>query len=145
MSPNPADKANKIFQERKASCSQAIFAAYGEHLGLGKIDFDTGLKIGSAFSGGIARTGNVCGAVTGALMALGLKYGDDENQNKVNEVAVELLTEFETINGTTICRDLINHDLITEVDVKQAFANGSFDNCPKFVEDVTEIMDKLLR
>lgn len=144
MLPNPADKANKIFQERKASCSQAIFAAYGEHLGLGKIDFDTGLKIGSAFSGGIARTGNVCGAVTGALMALGLKYGDDENQNKVNEVAVELLTEFETINGTTICRDLINHDLITEADVKQAFANGSFDNCPKFVEDVTKIMDKLL-
>ena len=92
----------------------------------------------------LLRTGNVCGTVTGALMALGLKYGDDENQNKVNEVSVELLTEFEAINGTTICRDLINHDLITEDDVKQAFATGSFDKCPKFVEDVTKIMDKLL-
>lgn len=144
MPSKPADAANKIFQESKASCSQAIFAAYGEHLGVGKLDFDTGLKIGSAFSGGIARTGNVCGAVTGALMALGLKYGDDENQNKVNDVAVELMNEFEAINGTAICRDLINHDLITEEDVKQAYATGVFDKCPKFVEDVTKIMDKLL-
>ena len=144
MPSNPADTANKIFQDRKASCSQAIFAAYGEQLSLGKVDFDTGMKIGSAFSGGIARTGNVCGALTGALMALGLKYGDAEDENKVNEVAVELLNEFESLNGSTICRDLINHDLITDEDVKQTFNNGSFDNCPKFVEDVTKILDKLL-
>ncbi len=144
MPSNPADTANKIFQEQKVSCSQAIFAAYGEHLGLGRVDFDTCLKIASAFSGGIAQTGNVCGALTGALMALGLKYGSTEYENRVNEIAVELLNEFESLNGTTICRDLINHDLITDEDVKQAFAKGSFDNCPKFVEDVTKIMDRLL-
>ncbi|MHA2377388.1 MAG: C-GCAxxG-C-C family protein [Candidatus Thorarchaeota archaeon] len=75
MPSNLADSANKIFQEQKGHCSQAIFAAYGEQLGLGKVDFDTCMKIASAFSGGIALTGNVCGALTGALMALGLKYG----------------------------------------------------------------------
>ena len=142
MPSNSADTANKIFRERKGSCSQAIFAGYSEHLG--KVDHDTSMKIASAFSGGIARSGNVCGALTGALMALGLKYGDDKDENKVNEVAVKLLDEFESLHGTTICRELIDHDLITGEDVKQAFDTGAFDNCPKFVEDVTVILDRLL-
>ena len=131
-------------EERKGSCSQAIFATYGEHLGLGKVDFDTCMKIASAFSGGIAATGNVCGALTGALMALGLKYGSDPDPFKINVVSRKILDEFELLNGTTICRELINHDLLTQEDLKKAFETGAFDNCPKYVEDVTKILDKLL-
>ena len=131
-------------EERKGSCSQAIFASYGEHLGLGKVDFDTCMKIASAFSGGIAATGNVCGALTGALMALGLKYGSDPDPFKINVVSRKILDEFELLNGTTICRELINHDLLTQEDLKKAFETGAFDNCPKYVEDVTKILDKLL-
>ncbi len=141
MPSNHADTANRIFQEQKAHCAQAIFSAYGEQLSLGKVDSDTCMKIASAFSGGIARTGNVCGALTGALMALGLKYDDAE---KADEAAVKLLDEFKSLNRSIICRELINHDLITDEDIKQAFAKGSFDNCPKFVEDVTVILDRLL-
>ena len=144
MPSNSAEIANKIFQDRKGSCSQAIFAGYCEQLGLGKVDFDTGMKIASAFSGGIARTGSMCGALTGALMALGLKYGDDEDGNKVNVVAGKLLDEFKSLHGSTTCREMINHDLLTHEDVQQAFKTGAFDNCPKYVEDVTVIMDKLL-
>ncbi len=141
MPSNHAETAKRIFQEQKAHCAQAIFSAYGEHLSLGKVDFDTCMKIASAFSGGIARTGNVCGALTGALMALGLKYDDAE---EANEAAVKFLDEFKSLNGSTICRELIHHDLITDEDIKQAFATGAFNNCPKFVEDVTVIMDRLL-
>ncbi|MGY5876161.1 MAG: C-GCAxxG-C-C family protein [Candidatus Thorarchaeota archaeon] len=144
MPSNSADTANKIFRERKGSCSQAIFAGYSEQLGLGKVDYDISMRIASAFSGGIARMGNICGALTGALMALGLKYGADEEQNKINEVSVKLLDEFQSLNGSIICRELIKHDLITEEDLKQAFENGSFDNCHKFVEDVTVMLDRLL-
>ncbi len=150
MPSNLSDSTNEFFQEQKGSCSQAIFTAFGEHLGLGKVDYDTCMKIGSAFSGGIALTGNVCGALTGALMALGLKYekvdeaGVAVNTDKVNEVAVKLLDEFKSLNGSIICRELINDDLITDDDVKQAFENGSFDNCPKFVEDVSIMLEKLL-
>lgn len=99
------------------------------------------MKITSAFGGGIAQTGNVCGALTGALMALGLKY---DNAEKADEAAVKFLDEFKSLNGSIICRELINHDLMTDKDIKQAFARGSFDNCPKFVEDVTVILDRLL-
>ncbi len=141
MPSNSADTANKVFREQKAHCAQAIFAAYGEQLSEGKVDFDTGMKIAAAFSGGISRTGNVCGALTGALMAIGLKYSTAE---KADEVAGYLLNEFKSINGTIICRELIKHDLLTDEDIKHAFAIGAFDNCPKFVEDVTKILDKLL-
>ena len=141
MPSSHADNANRIFQEQKAHCAQAIFSVYGEQLSLGKVDFDTSMKIASAFSGGIARTGNVCGALTGALMALGLKCDDAE---KADEVAVKFLDEFKSLNGSIICRELINHELITDDNVKLAFATGAFNNCPKFVEDVTVILDKLL-
>ncbi len=143
MTSNPADTAKEIFHAQKGHCSQAIFAAYGEHLGLGKVDFDTCMRISSAFSGGIALTGNVCGALTGALMSLGLKFGDDVNQ--VNVHAVKLLDEFKSLHGSIICRDLINHDLTTDEQIKQAFATGAFDNCPKYIEDVTKLMDAAVK
>lgn len=143
MTSNPADIAIEIFQQEKGHCSQAIFASYGEHLGLGKVDFDTCMRISSAFSGGIALTGNVCGALTGALMSLGLKFGDDVNQ--VNVHAVKLLDEFKSLHGSIICRELIDHDLTTDEQIKQAFATGAFDNCPKYIEDVTKLMDAAVK
>ena len=75
--------------------------AHGEELSSGKVDYETLMKISSAFSGGIARQGNVCGAVTGALIALGLKYGGPDS-TKVNEVAMKFLEEFAFLNGTVI-------------------------------------------
>ena len=140
---NLTDKAKNIMEERRGHCAQAIFATFGEHLSQGKVNFDTCMKISSAFSGGVARTGNVCGAVTGALMALGLKYGEGDS-SKVNEVAIRLFEEFKSLNGSIICRELINHDLITEEDVKQAFKTGAFNNCSKYVEDVSLILERLL-
>ncbi len=142
MPSNLSEKASIMMQEQKGSCSQAIFSTYGEHWGLGKVDSEIGMKIASAFSGGVARRGHICGALSGALMALGLKFGDD--YNKVNEISVRLLDDFKTINGSIICRELINHDLITAEDLKKAFDTGAFKNCSKFVEDVSVILDEYL-
>ena len=140
------DTAMKYFLEKKGSCSQIIFATYNEQLGLGKVDYDTCMKIASAFCGGIANTGNVCGALNGALMALGLKYGGAtmEEGMKVIEVAGKLLNEFKSLNGSIICKELIKHDLITDEDIKQASEKGCFNNCPKYVEDVSMMVEKLL-
>jgi C_GCAxxG_C_C family probable redox protein len=140
---NPAEKAKKMMNDRKGHCAQAVFTAFEEKLGKGKIDFDTMMQVSSAFSGGIVRTGNVCGAVTGALMVLGLKYGSPDS-TKVNEVAKKFLDEFELLHSTVICRDLIKHDLITDEDVNNAFKTGAFDNCPKYVEDAVILLEKLL-
>ncbi|MHA2369121.1 MAG: C-GCAxxG-C-C family protein [Candidatus Hodarchaeales archaeon] len=148
MPSNLADTAKKLFSEESGyNCAQAIFAASSEHLGLGTVDHDTSVRIASAFGGGITRTGNVCGALTGAVMALGLKYGGAtyKDQEKANAVAGKLLTEFTSRHGSIICRELIDHDLITDEDIKQAFKKGVFKNCPKFVDDVAMMLEKLLQ
>ena len=54
------------------SCAQAILASYCPKFG---IEPEIGLKLGTAFLGGTAQDGQLCGAVTGALMIIGLKDG----------------------------------------------------------------------
>ncbi len=143
MTSKAAEKARALVQEQKVHCAQAVLTSYGEELGSGKVDYETLMKISSAFSGGIARQGNICGAVTGALMALGLKYGGQDS-TKANEVAMKFLEEFGNLHGTVICRELINHDLVTDADVQKAFKTGAFNECPKFVEDAVVLLEKLL-
>ncbi|MFW9793787.1 MAG: C-GCAxxG-C-C family protein [Candidatus Thorarchaeota archaeon] len=143
MASEAVEKAKKMMQEQRGHCAQAVLTSFGEQASSGEIDFDIMMRVASAFSGGIARMGNVCGAVTGALMVLGLKYGSPDS-TKVNEVAKKLLDEFAALHGSIICRELIDHDLITDEDVQKAFKTGAFDNCPKFVEDASVLLEKLL-
>ena len=66
-----SDIAAEIFS-KGFSCSQAVFASLSSEYG---VDSDTAKKIAGAFGGGIASNGELCGAVSGALMAIGLKHG----------------------------------------------------------------------
>lgn len=69
-------------------CSQAVFKVFCEDFGLPASE---AFKIGACFGSGM-RQGEVCGACTGALMVLGLKYGDDKA--KCGEVSDEFFEEF---------------------------------------------------
>ena len=62
--------ASELFSKRYY-CSQAVLAAFAEELGMTK---EQALRVGACFGGGMCKA-EVCGACTGALMALGLKYG----------------------------------------------------------------------
>ena len=127
---NRIDEAVKLFEEGYV-CSQAVFAVFSEDYGISKSD---ALKIGACFGSGM-RKGEVCGACTGSLMALGLKYGDDKARS--NE-ACERFLEY-------ICRDLLGCDISTEEGVKYAIENNLFrEFCPKMVESATEIAEKLM-
>ena len=82
------EKAIELF-EQKFHCSQAVLAAFADELGLTE---EQALKLGACFGGGMCK-GEVCGACTGALMALGMKFGqfkkdDTESKNKTNEITV---------------------------------------------------------
>ena len=72
------EKAKDLFA-RKFHCSQAVFAAFAQELGITE---EQALKIGACFGSGM-RKGEVCGACTGALMALGLKFGQS-NENDMD-------------------------------------------------------------
>jgi len=120
-------------------CSQAVFAAFSPDLGLDK---NQALKIGACFGSGM-RKGEVCGACSGALMVLGLKYG--ESKAKSDEVCNEFLDEFKKENGSYICNDLLNCDISTPEGVKHAKDNNLFKEiCPKMVESAAEITKKII-
>jgi C_GCAxxG_C_C family probable redox protein len=144
MSTNRVEEAKKIMDEQRGSCSQAIFATYGVHLSSGKLDYETCRNIASGFGGGIASNGNVCGALTGAIMALGLKYGGSMMEEKAFQAAKTLLENFAKLHGSVLCRELIKYDLAAAEDVREAFEKCVFDNCPKYVEDVAEILETLI-
>ena len=79
-------------------------------------------RIASAFAGGIGNTGAVCGAVVGAVMAIGLKQGRaDTIEAALRNLAVtrEFRRRFEAEMGDISCRELTGVDLSTEEGVKQ--------------------------
>ncbi len=126
--------------EKGYMCSQAVFATFSEDYNLSK---EPALKIGACFGSGM-RKGEVCGACTGALMALGLKYG--EGKQKSNEVCEKFLDEFKKVNGSYICRDLLGCDISTPEGVKYAIDNNLFKEfCPKMVESAAIIVDEILK
>ncbi len=141
MTSNLSNKAKKIMTDQKGHCAQAIFATYGSHIAPDIVDFEAGMNISSAFSGGVAHQGNICGALNGALMVLGLKYGGTPREDKVTKAAIKLFDDFKALHGTIMCRELIKHDLLTDEDVKHAFEVGAFNDCPKFVEDVGKLLE----
>ena len=130
----------------KFNCAQSVFASFSNELGL---DEEQALKIGGCFGSGM-RKGEVCGACAGALMALGLKYGqsevgDLESKLKSNDVCVKFLEKFESLNGSYICNELLNCDIRTKEGVEYAVENNLFTEfCPKMVESATLIAEELI-
>lgn len=136
-------KAIDLF-EKGLSCSQSVFASYAPIFG---VDERTALKISSAFGGGIARLGQVCGAVSGAFMIIGLKVGGEDRESKEHTylLAREFVIRFESINGSILCKDLLGCDISTSDGLQKARENDLFKTlCPKYVRDSCEILEKLI-
>lgn len=127
------------------NCAQAVFSVYAEQIGL---DYDTALKIAAGFGGGMGRMAATCGAVTGAFMALGLKYAGvttDRQTKEANYACIrEFADRFKARNGSLVCRELLACDISTPEGLKRAMESGAFKNtCPKFVRDACEIMEEM--
>ena len=135
---NYVEEAVQLFEDGYM-CSQAVLAVFCEEFGLSR---EQAFKISISFGSGM-RKGEVCGACTGAIMALGLKYG--ENKSKSDEMCVKFLDSFKKENGTYICRDLLDCDIRTEEGIKYAIDNNLFKEiCPKMVESAAKIAQELI-
>lgn len=133
-----AEQAVELFNQGYC-CSQAVLAVFSEDLGLSK---ETALRIASGFGGGM-KMAQVCGAVTGAIMALGLKNGPDKN--KMTEYVLEFIKRFKGINGSVICRELMGCDICTPDGMQTAKEKDLFNTlCPKLVQDASEILEEML-
>ncbi|MCI7002738.1 C-GCAxxG-C-C family protein [uncultured Methanobrevibacter sp.] len=135
---NYVEEAVQLFEDGYM-CSQAVLAVFCEEFGLSR---EQAFKISISFGSGM-RKGEVCGACTGAIMALGLKYG--ENKSKSDEMCVKFLDSFKKENGSYICRDLLDCDIRTEEGIKYAIDNNLFKEiCPKMVESAAKIAQELI-
>ena len=134
---NRIDEACNLF-ENGYVCSQAVFGVFCEEFGLSKND---AFKIGACFGSGM-RQAEVCGACTGALMAIGLKYGEDKET--CGRLSDRFFEEFAKENGSFICRDLLECDISTPEGVKYALDNNLFKEfCPKMVASAVKITEEI--
>jgi C_GCAxxG_C_C family probable redox protein len=129
------------------ACSQSVFSTYSYLLDLSP---EVAVRVAEPFGGGIASLGLTCGAVTGALMVIGLKHGrteadDVEAREKTRELARQLVCEFEARNGTIVCRKLLDCDIGTPEGLASAEEQNLFETrCPRFVRDAAEIVEQLI-
>lgn len=134
---NRIDEACNLFEDGYV-CSQAVFGVFCEEFGLSKND---AFKIAACFGSGM-RQAEVCGACTGALMAIGLKYGEDKKT--CDRLSNRFFEEFRKENGSFICRDLLECDISTPEGVKYALDNNLFrEFCPKMVASAVKITEKI--
>jgi C_GCAxxG_C_C family probable redox protein len=97
------------FFENGYNCSQAVFMAYADILGL---EQETAAKIGTSFGGGMGRMREVCGAVSGMFLVLGMYYPATDPKNKDSktknyEAVQRTAKEFKAQMGSYICADLL--------------------------------------
>ncbi len=96
------------------NCAQSVLLALYLHM---DIDGENALipKIAAGFGGGIGRCGSVCGALTGSIMAVGIKNAPNEpgieKRAQTYAHAKALYKQFEKEQGTVLCRELIKYDL----------------------------------
>ena len=142
---NHAEKARELFLSG-CSCSQAVFAAFAEDFGL---DQETALKLASSFGGGMGGMRETCGAVSGMLMAAGMKWGYSE----VGDLAIKtahyarvrsLIEAFKAEHGTIVCRELLAH--LGELKKDPSARTAEYYKvrpCVMFVETAARLLDEM--
>jgi len=129
------------------NCAQAVLGAYAEELGL---ETESAYKVACGFGGGMGRTGDTCGAVTGAIMVIGLAAcgpspRDSGAKERTHELVRAFLEEFRERHQALSCRELLGCDIGTAEGYAEAQRSDLFQTrCPGYVETAVEILEDLL-
>ncbi len=143
---NEIIKAEQEF-EKGFNCCQSVLSVYCEQLDLNR---NTALLLSSAFGGGINKMGEICGAVSGAIMLIGLKYGrikaDDQVAiEKTEKQTNNFLDEFKKRNKFLKCKELLGYNFGIESENEFIKTNDlTRQLCPKFVKDAVEIFEEIV-
>ena len=97
------DKGREYFKSG-LNCAQATLVALADLSGL---DEETAKKVASGFGGGIGRMREVCGTVSGAVMAMGMILGDKIGKAELYAKIQQFADKFRSENGSIICRELL--------------------------------------
>lgn len=129
------------------NCSQAIVLAFKDLI---DVDENTLLKISSPFGGGMGRLREVCGAVSGMFMVLGLLYGynepDDDKKKELYARVQQLARKFEEDNGSIVCRELLGLSVKHDDPTPSKRTSSFYQNrpCPEKIGYAAELLNNFI-
>ncbi len=128
------------------NCSQAVALAFADMVNIDKSEL---AKLAMSFGGGVGHMREVCGAVSGAAIILGLIYGNDEpgkNKPEHYERVQAVANAFKEETGSIVCRELLG---LTNPDTSappepRTDAYYKKRPCPELVGLAAEILDNYI-
>lgn len=140
------DDAEATYREG-FSCAQAVLSAFAD---LGGLDREQALRLGEGFSGGLCGLGKTCGALSGAILAVGLVHGrtrpdDAAARAATTERVRRVAAEFRWRHGALECRALLGRRIDTPERRQAARDAGLFAQvCPGLVRSAAELAEREL-
>lgn len=130
------------------NCAQSVLFSFCDELGL---DADSALKLSCGFGGGMGRQGEICGAVSGGIMALGLKFGRGKNDQRAEtDLAYskirKFMNRFSAKHGSCLCRELLSGCDLTTEDGQSYYKNNECFNliCRPCVRDAAAMVEDMM-
>ncbi len=130
------------------NCAQSVLYAFGPGLGL---DGEISLKLATGLGAGMGRRGEVCGAVTGGILALGLKYGRGSRRERsateeTYQKTLDLMARFEQRHGSCLCRVLLGGCDLRTVEGQRYFKEHDLlhKTCVACVQSVVETLAQIV-
>ena len=127
-------------------CSQIVLSSVCDKLGISE---EEALKMSACFGGGMWH-GETCGCVIGALIALGIKYGNSKpNDKETKDLLLAKKAEFEEkfskVNKGCLCREILGYNLsVPEEMAKIQEENLLQTRCPEVVQSAIKILREML-
>ncbi len=146
---NKKDRAAQ-YHENGYGCAQSVLASYAPDFGM---DEKHALRLATGFGSGMGRMCEVCGAVSGAFMVIGLKYGKESSDGTrysaetetTYRLVAELAHKFKEKNGSIFCRELIGHNLMDPAERAKVVELGLFTTtCRKCILDAIDLLEEML-
>lgn len=136
-----SDRAIELFMDGK-NCSQAVFAAFAPDLGLSE---EMALAVSIGLGGGVGRMREVCGAVSGSAMVVGLKY-PELDKAEIYKLVRLIMEEFKKTNHSIVCKELLGLAEAEKSNIPEARTPEYYQKrpCVKIVEDAALATEKIL-
>ena len=138
------EKALALYQA-KFNCCQSVLGTFCEDYGLSQAE---ALRLTCGMGGGV-RSGDICGAVSGAVMVIGLKYGhndqgDLDKKAQCNQKTKEYTQLFRERYGSICCRDLLGRDFSRPEDEQVIQEEGLiWKICPAVISNAIALLEEL--
>ncbi|NCA98024.1 MAG: C_GCAxxG_C_C family protein [Clostridia bacterium] len=143
-----ADRAEALFKSGY-NCAQSLIGAFEGEIG---IDFETSTRLASSFGGGMGRLREVCGALTGLFMVVGLQSGysdpqDYEAKTRHYQLVQDLAAQFRDRYGTILCRDLLELEETVSEPVPEMRTEAYYQRrpCAEYIRFAASLLDAKLK